>query len=108
MAETLDGKGFEVKTASSGAEALEILEVYPVDVLLTDVRMPDMDGLELYRESRKINPDLTTILMTAYAADDLIEQGAKEGITAVLDKPVDIKFLLAVFSTIKGLKSSKN
>jgi DNA-binding NtrC family response regulator len=44
-----------------------------VDILLTDVRMTDMNGVELYRLTRKTNPKLTTILMTAYAADDIIQ-----------------------------------
>ena len=49
-------RGFEVKTANSAAEALDIVEDHPVDILLTDVMMPDMNGVELYRETKKINP----------------------------------------------------
>lgn len=96
-------KGYEVHTASSGAEALEILRDHRVEILLTDVRMPDMNGVVLHRATRKIHPHLTTILMTAYAADHIIEQGMKEGIKTVLNKPLDIDFLLTLLSAYKGL-----
>jgi Response regulator containing CheY-like receiver, AAA-type ATPase, and DNA-binding domains len=104
LAEVLNREGFEVKTANSAAEALEIVEDYPVDIMLTDIMMPHMNGVELYRETKKINPSLTAVLMTAYSAEGLIQEGVKEGITAVVDKPVDIKFLLALFGTITRIK----
>jgi CheY-like chemotaxis protein len=103
LADVLDVKGFEVHAATSGEEALEILQAHPVDILLTDVIMPDMDGLALYRATRKTHPRLTTILMTAYAADDLIQKGMAEGIKTVLSKPVDINFLLTLFSAYKKI-----
>jgi CheY-like chemotaxis protein len=101
LADILDVKGFEAYTANSGAEALEILRDHPVDILLTDVKMPEMNGVELYRETRKIRPNITAILMTAYAADDLIHQGMTEGTKTVLTKPVDIDFLLSYLSASK-------
>jgi DNA-binding NtrC family response regulator len=107
LADILDVKGFAVHTAYSGAQALEILQDDPVDVLLTDVKMPDMNGVELYLETKKTHPALTTILMTAYAADDIIQQGMAEGIKAVLTKPVDIDFLLSLFSTIQEMTIKK-
>ncbi len=78
-----------------------------MDILLTDVMMLGMNGVELYRETKKINPSLTAILMTNYAADDLIQEGVKEGIKAVLDKPVDITFLLALFGIIKSTSQKR-
>ena len=103
LADILEIKGFGVHTAYSGAEALEILRDQPVDILLTDVRMPDMNGVELYRKTRRNFPDLITILMTAYSADDIIQQGMQEGIKTVLNKPVDMDFLLSLFSAYKRI-----
>ena len=74
-----------------------------MDILLTDVKMPEMDGLELFRETRSLYPKLITIFMTAYAADDLIQQGMAEGVKTVLTKPLDIKFLLSFFSAQKRI-----
>jgi CheY-like chemotaxis protein len=103
LADIMSIKGFEVYAAYSGMEALAILQNQPVDILLTDVVMPDMNGVELYRATRKTFPKLTTILMTAYAADDIIHQGLAEGIKTVLTKPLDIDFMLVLFSAYKKL-----
>jgi two-component system response regulator GlrR len=101
LADIMVIKGFEVYAAYSGMEALAIMQSQPIDILLTDVVMPDMNGVELYRETRKTHPKLTTILMTAYAADDIIHQGLAEGIKTVLTKPLDIDFLLVLFLAYK-------
>lgn len=103
LADILTVKGFEVYAAYSGTEALEILRNQRVNILLTDVRMPDMDGVALYRKIRKTHPNLITFLMTAYAADDIIQQGLAEGIKTVLTKPLDINLLLSSFSAAQGL-----
>ena len=99
-------EGFETFQASSGAAALKILHEHPVDVLITDVIMPEMDGVELYRHTRQAHPQLITILMTAYAADELIQQGMAEGIKTVLTKPIDIDFLILLLSTYKKRKAA--
>jgi CheY-like chemotaxis protein len=103
LADILEVKGFAVHTAASGREALEILRHQPVDILLTDVKMPNMNGLELYRATRKEYPKLITIFMTAYAADELIQQGMAEGVKTVLTKPVEINFMLSLFSAEKRI-----
>ena len=102
MADILMLKGYQVYSAFSGTQALDILHDQPVDILLTDVRMPDMNGVELYRKARLSHPDLITFLMTAYAADDIIENGVQEGIKTILTKPLDIDFLLVMFSAALG------
>ena len=101
LADILGVKGFEVHSAYSGAEALETLRDYPFDILLTDVRMPDMNGVELYRATRQTHPHLITVLMTAYAADDIIQQGMAEGIKTVLTKPLEVNFMIHLFSAYK-------
>jgi CheY-like chemotaxis protein len=98
LADILEVKGFTVHAAASGAEALEILRDQPMDILLTDVKMPGMNGLELYRETRKLYPRLITIFMTAYSADELIQQGMAEGVKTILDKPLDMNFLMSLLS----------
>jgi DNA-binding NtrC family response regulator len=100
LADILIVKGFQVYAANSGAEALHILGIHQVDILITDVRMPDMNGVALYRQTRKTHPRLITFLMTAYAADDIIQQGMKEGIKTVLCKPLDINFLITLVNAV--------
>ena len=103
LADILDVKGYIVHSAFSGTEALQVLRDHPVDVMLTDVRMPDMNGVALYRETRKTHPKLTTFLMTAYAADEIIQKGMVEGIKTVFNKPVDINLLVSIFSVCKRI-----
>ncbi len=102
LADILAVKGYAVHTAYSGAEALRILQDQRVDILLTDVKMPDMNGVDLFRETREVHANLITFLMTAYAADDIIREGLEEGIQTVLTKPLDIDFLLTLLSAAVG------
>jgi CheY-like chemotaxis protein len=101
MADVLQLKGYAVYVAFSGREALEVLNSCKVHILLTDVVMPDMNGVELYRQTRKTHPKLITFLMTAYAADDIIQQGIAEGIKTVLTKPVDINLFLSLVMAVE-------
>jgi CheY-like chemotaxis protein len=103
LKDILEVKGFIVHAAASGAEALKFLRKQPVDILLTDVKMTEMNGLELHRETRKLYPSLITIFMTAYSADELIQQGMTEGVKIVLSKPLEINFLLHLFSAEKRI-----
>ena len=105
LADILVIKGFETHLVASGAAALQVLQDHPVDILLTDVIMPEMNGVELYRKTRQDYPQLITILMTAYAADELIQQGMAEGIKTVLTKPIDIDFLILLLSTYRKRKN---
>src|SRR5688500_696385 len=59
-------QGYETLTAGSGKEALQILASRPVDLLVTDQRMPGMTGIELVAKARETQPDLCAILLTAY------------------------------------------
>ncbi|MBD3223004.1 response regulator [bacterium] len=76
----LSKEGHEVITANSGAEALRQLSQEPVDVVMTDVRMPGMDGIQLLKGVRALDPELPVIMMTAYASEqtaiDAVNLGA--------------------------------
>jgi CheY-like chemotaxis protein len=101
LADILSMKGYAVHTAYCGADALGILASAEVHILLTDVIMPDMNGVELYRRTKTTYPSLITFLMTAYAADDIIQQGIAEGIKTVLTKPVDVSLLLNLVMAVE-------
>ena len=63
----LDKRGYNIQTATNGAEALELLQKKRVDVLLTDVRMPKLSGTELLMEAQRLDNRLAVILITAHA-----------------------------------------
>ena len=91
--------GYAVHTATSAAEALAIMREDEIGILLTDVRMPDMNGVELYLEIRETQPNLITFLMTAGTMDETIKEGLDEGVQMILTKPLDINILLKLLST---------
>ncbi len=93
-------EGYEAKAAHSGPEALEKVEKTHFDCVLTDIKMPEMNGVELYRAIKARQPDLPVVLMTAYSTDKLVNEGLEEGAVAALTKPLDINLLLSFFSSL--------
>jgi CheY-like chemotaxis protein len=81
-------RGLAVVTASGGQEALEILESQKIDLVLTDLRMPEVDGFELLAYLRRDLPHVPVILMTAHGADELARVGADE--FECFSKPIDL------------------
>lgn len=79
----------QIKLAKSAEEALEILKAWHPDVILTDLIMTGMDGLNLLRLSKEYNPDLAIIMMTGHASIDLAVSALKEGAYDFFEKPVD-------------------
>ena len=96
----LTRKGYDAQGASSGPEALEMIKEGKFDCVLTDIRMPKMDGVALYREIATILPDLPVVLMSAYTANHQVDEVLEEGAVAVMDKPLNIERLLSFFSAI--------
>lgn len=79
----------EVKTALGGAAALEILEDGPVDLIITDYKMPEMDGLEFLRRAAKMHPSVPRIILTAFPKLDLAIQAINEvEVDRFLTKPI--------------------
>ena len=109
MAKTLKDiltiKGHEAETAHSGAEALEKVVEGHFDCVLTDIKMPEMNGVELYKIIKEAQPDIPIVLMTAYATDTLVKEGLDAGAIAVMNKPLDIEALLSFLSTLRKERS---
>lgn len=89
-------EGYAVRTAFNGVQALEMLEAEPADVILTDVRMPDMDGIELLRNVRERNPDVGVVLMTAHSSVETARDAFKLGADDFIEKPFDVEELKVI------------
>jgi DNA-binding NtrC family response regulator len=104
MAKTLQDilrvNGHAAEVAHSGPEALEKVGQCPLDCVLSDIKMPGTNGVELLRAMKAERSDLLVILMTAYSTDSLVEEGLAEGAIAVLSKPLKIGPLLAFFASV--------
>ncbi|MGE5850982.1 MAG: sigma-54-dependent transcriptional regulator [Candidatus Methylomirabilota bacterium] len=94
VAEALRVEGFEVATAHGGHEALALARERVLDAVISDIRMPDLDGLELLRGLRQVNPDLSVILMTAFGNVEAALQAIKEGAYDYVSKPLRLDELL--------------
>lgn len=88
--------GLTVHTASSGAEGLEVLERETVELVVSDFRMPGMDGITFLREARERHPGVARILLTAYPDKQLAKQATEEAmVETFMTKPPRMDELLA-------------
>jgi CheY-like chemotaxis protein len=83
----LEGEGYEVRTSRSGADALEAIKEGGFDILLTDLKMPGMDGLQAMEALSKVEPDLSMIMFTAYSTVDTAVKAVKLGAVEYCRKP---------------------
>ena len=88
LSRALAMEGYLAETASGGAEALEKIAALPVDVVVMDVRMPDLDGLEVLRRARQTRPDLPVVIMSGHGSIETVRQAFKLGAFDYLEKPI--------------------
>jgi two-component system response regulator HydG len=88
--DVLEMEGFDVVTATSGEESLMLTKTQSFEVVVMDIKMPGMNGVESFVAMKKQNPDVKVIIVTAYSVEELIQQAKDEGAYAVLNKPLDM------------------
>jgi two-component system response regulator AtoC len=95
----------EVAMATSGEQALQLFAEQPFDLLITDHKMPGLDGLTLATRVRRLYPLTAIVMMTAYGNDDLRKRATRVSIRHFLDKPVQLTYLsLAVLEALSQPK----
>ena len=92
--------GYEVSSAHDAREGLALLEKTDADVVLTDLRMPGMDGLELLQRIKEIRPEVMVLLMTAYGTVKTAVRAMKLGAEDYLGKPIDVEELEVVLERV--------
>lgn len=99
---TLKGAGYEVLQAVNGQEGLDVLAANPVDVIISDINMPVMDGITFIQELRKLpqNKSLPVLILTTESGQDKKDQGRAAGATGWIVKPFDPQKLLAVINKV--------
>ena len=101
----LQRKGFEVLTASSGQEALENLKMQTIPVVVLDVKMPGMDGVETLKAIKAFHPLVEVIMLTGNATVDSAIEGLKTGAFDYLMKPCDIDVLVGKVEEAYGKRT---
>lgn len=88
--DVLEDQGYEVVTTESGEEAVRVYGAHTFDVILMDIKMPGMNGVESFIEMKRLRPGVKVIMVTAYGVEEMIRQAMAEGAFAVLHKPLDM------------------
>jgi two-component system NtrC family response regulator len=108
LSAVLEEEGFEILTALSGQEALEIYKTSDLDLVLTDMKMPEMDGIALLENIKRLDPDLPVMMMTAHGTVDKAVEAMQKGAYTYILKPFDNERLtiyvnkaIAVYQVIK-------
>jgi len=86
-------EGFETDSASNGADALRILSKDPLDLIVTDIRMPGLTGLDILPRLRRLKPETPIIVMTAFGSEDVRRRSLERGATTYLEKPIHLSQL---------------
>jgi DNA-binding NtrC family response regulator len=102
LSDILADLGYAVDTAHDGPSALAKVHRKPYDVALLDLKMPGMDGLQLYREIKRLRASTVALLVTAYASLATAEQALQAGAWRMLPKPVDLPRLLGLVDEALG------
>ena len=93
------GQGWDIAIAEDGEKALQILQSRKIDLVLTDIRMPQMDGLTLTSEMQQSYPDIPVVLMTGYPSVDSAVTALRCRVTDYITKPFNINKLYKVIQS---------
>lgn len=104
----LKSKGYEVRTVTDGFQALESLKAFGPNIILLDINLPGMDGVETLKRIREVNKDIPVIIITAYIGEERVVEASSYQISGLFYKDKDFKeglsLLESVLRTHKKLK----
>jgi len=99
LMEVFNNEGYETFQASNGKKALEVVRTHSPDLVLLDMKIPGMDGLDILKHIKNINPSIKVIMMTAYGELDMIKEASDLGAIMHFTKPFDIDELRMAVNT---------
>ncbi|MBD3187420.1 response regulator [Candidatus Bathyarchaeota archaeon] len=85
---------FQVTTANNGLDAINLIKSIPIDVAILDIKMPEMNGFEVFKKMKEIKPKTKYALMTGYAVEEIINEAIRSGIKKIFYKPLDLEGLV--------------
>jgi excisionase family DNA binding protein len=102
LAKTLALAEYDVDLAPDGRGALERLRIIPYDLLITDLRMPGVDGLSVIKEARRLKPDIPVIIITGFSTEASAIEAVNLGVSGYLTKPFRVPRVLATAAKALG------
>jgi len=97
-------EGFETDSVSNGVDALQMFSKDHFDLVITDIRMPGLTGLDILPRIRRLKPETPVIVMTAYGSDDVRRRAFERGATTYLEKPIQLSKLRSVIREMVSRK----
>ena len=92
----LEDEGYTIVLAENGYQAIEAAKQTSFDLVFMDIKMPGINGVQTFREIKKISPRAAVIMMTASPAEELVREALDEGAYAVVYKPFDIEKIVSI------------
>jgi len=106
LSEILMDEGYEVDTAKEGNEAMEKIKRLPFELVITDIRMPGLNGMEILRETKKKNPSIEVIIITGYGTPEIEAEAIAQGASGYINKPININQIRNMVAEV--FKKGKN
>jgi len=100
----IEAEGFEIDSVSNGSEAFRKLAKESFDLIITDVRMPGLTGLDILPGIRKLQPEASIIVITAFGSEEVSRRAFERGATAYLEKPIHLENLRDLVQRIVSSK----
>ncbi len=91
LSDILGDMGYDVAVAEEGYRAIEMIKEKAYDVALMDIKMPGINGVETFKEAKRISPKTIVIMMTAYSVENLVKEALREGAYGIIYKPLEIE-----------------
>ena len=96
----IEDEGYDVVGAENGNQAIELARQCPFDLIFMDIKMPGMNGVDAYKEIKKISPMSVVFMMTGFAVEELIEEALEEGAYAVIYKPFEVAQIMDIVKRV--------
>ncbi|RMD98369.1 MAG: response regulator [Calditrichaeota bacterium] len=107
LQELLNCEGFRAFGVASGARAMEILRSEPIDLLLCDFCLPDMDGIQVCETIKARQPEMPIVLVTAFCSPEVEQKASEIGIDKIFKKPIDLEELLGALNALSNRDSNQ-
>jgi len=101
LKDILDAEGYGPQIVNGANEAIDEVERDFFDIILMDIKMPTMNGVDAFKKIKAISPKTVVIMMTAFSVEDLIKNAIEEGTFGILYKPLDIKKLMEIIARVE-------
>src|ERR1700734_615677 len=100
----LKDEGYRVTAAASGREGLDVMKAQKPDVVLLDIWMPELDGLEVLRQIKKDSPEISVIMMSGHGNIETAVKATKLGAFDFIEKPLSLERLLVLLQNVSGVQ----